>query len=473
MLSKEGMPLTNTTIQPLKRKLLKMAWPLLIENGLAMTIGITGAIMIARYDNNAAGAIGVTNMVIGFFHLLFMIISVGTGIIIAQYLGASKRDDVSKTTTVSLFINAIAGFFGALILFFFANPLLSIVGLKDDLLQAGTTYIRFIAFSTTFQAMSFSISAIIRSYGYTSLGMKIAIVPNLLSISLNYLFIYGLPLLGYPSLGVVGVGLSAAISQTTGFLIFFFVLIRKVDRSLSLKHLFPFPKEILRNILRIGVPSTGENISYQVSQIVMAGFITTIGVIALNTRTYYSNIAMFIYLITVALTQANAVIVGNLTGEGKTEEAYQVAVYTAKLSVISMILMNGLLMIFIVPVIRLFTSNPEIIELAKWLVIIDVGVEIGRGLGVVYSNALKASGDVRFPVILNVLVTWIFIVPLAYYLGIRLQLGLIGIWLAFVFDELFRGTWLYVRWRSRKWTTKAFVNRETIPDSSTLMSPSS
>ncbi len=464
MLSKEGMPLVKQMLQPLKKKLIKMAWPLLIENGLAMTIGISGAIMIARYDNNAAGAIGVTNMVIGFFHLLFMIISVGTGIIIAQYLGASKQEEVSKTSTVSLLVIAIAGFIGSLILFFFANPLLSLVGLKDDLLQAGTTYIRFIAFSTTFQAMSFSISAIIRSYGYTSLGMKIAIIPNLLSISLNYLFIYGLPLLGYPSLGVVGVGLSAAISQTTGFLIFFFVLTRNVDRTLSFRHLHPFPKDILRNILRIGLPSTGENISYQVSQIVVAGFITTIGVIALNTRTYYSNIAMFIYLSTVALTQASAVIVGNLIGERKTEEAYQIAVFTARLSVFSMILMNSIVMILIVPIIRLFTSNPEIIELVKWVVVIDIGVEIGRGLGVVFSNALKASGDVRFPVILNVFVTWIFIVPLAYYLGIVLKFGLIGIWLAFVFDELFRGVWLYVRWRSRKWITKAFVNRDLISE---------
>jgi len=464
MLSKEGMPLVKQMLQPLKKKLIKMAWPLLIENGLAMTIGISGAIMIARYDNNAAGAIGVTNMVIGFFHLLFMIISVGTGIIIAQYLGASKQEEVSKTSTVSLLVIAIAGFIGSLILFFFANPLLSLVGLKDDLLQAGTTYIRFIAFSTTFQAMSFSISAIIRSYGYTSLGMKIAIIPNLLSISLNYLFIYGLPLLGYPSLGVVGVGLSAAISQTTGFLIFFFVLTRNVDRTLSFRQLHPFPKDILRNILRIGLPSTGENISYQVSQIVVAGFITTIGVIALNTRTYYSNIAMFIYLSTVALTQASAVIVGNLIGERKTEEAYQIAVFTARLSVFSMILMNSIVMILIVPIIRLFTSNPEIIELVKWVVVIDIGVEIGRGLGVVFSNALKASGDVRFPVILNVFVTWIFIVPLAYYLGIVLEFGLIGIWLAFAFDELFRGVWLYVRWRSRKWTTKAFVNRDLISE---------
>ncbi|MCK7484129.1 MAG: MATE family efflux transporter [Bacillus subtilis] len=111
--------------------------------------------------------IGVANMVIGFFHLLFMVISVGTGIIVAQFVGAKMWGDVTKATAVSLFVNFISGIVGAIVLFVFAEPLLKMVGLKDDLLASGITYVRLVALSTTFQAMSFSISAVIRSYGYT------------------------------------------------------------------------------------------------------------------------------------------------------------------------------------------------------------------------------------------------------------------------------------------------------------------
>lgn len=439
-----------------------MVLPLFIENGLAMTIGISGTIMIANYDNNAASAIGVTNMVIGFFHLMFMIISVGTGIIVAQYVGAKMWKQVSTTTAMSLVVNFVGGFIGSLVIFFFAPDILKLVGLRNDLLASGLTYIRIVALSTTFQAMSFSISAVIRSYGYTSLGMKIAIIPNIVNISLNYLFIYGFPQLGITSLGVLGVGISAAISQTIGFSIFFLILTKKIDRSLSLQLLRPFPKQILKDILKIGVPSTGENISYQVSQIVVAGFITTIGVVALNTRTYYANIAMFIYLITVAFTQATAVMVGNLMGEGRAGEAYQVSIYSFKISITSSLVVNILFVLFIVPLISMFTTNPEIIALAKWIVIVDIGVEMGRASGVVFSNSLKASGDVRFPVYLNVIVTWTMVVPLAYFLGIVLGFGLIGVWAAFAFDELLRGTLLFLRWRSRKWTTKAFINRDKV-----------
>ncbi|MDZ4195886.1 MAG: MATE family efflux transporter [Candidatus Izemoplasmatales bacterium] len=447
---------------PLKKRLKQLVLPLFIENGLAMTIGISGTIMIANYDNNAASAIGVTNMVIGFFHLMFMIISVGTGIIVAQYVGAKMWKQVSTTTAMSLVVNFVGGFIGSLVIFFFAPDILKLVGLRNDLLASGLTYIRIVALSTTFQAMSFSISAVIRSYGYTSLGMKIAIIPNIVNISLNYLFIYGFPQLGITSLGVLGVGISAAISQTIGFSIFFLILTKKIDRSLSLQLLRPFPKQILKDILKIGVPSTGENISYQVSQIVVAGFITTIGVVALNTRTYYANIAMFIYLITVAFTQATAVMVGNLMGEGRAGEAYQVSIYSFKISITSSLVVNILFVLFIVPLISMFTTNPEIIALAKWIVIVDIGVEMGRASGVVFSNSLKASGDVRFPVYLNVIVTWTMVVPLAYFLGIVLGFGLIGVWAAFAFDELLRGTLLFLRWRSRKWTTKAFINRDKV-----------
>ncbi len=370
--------------------------------------------------------------------------------------------DVTKATAVSLFVNFISGVAGAIVLFVFAEPLLKMVGLKDDLLASGITYVRLVALSTTFQAMSFSISAVIRSYGYTSLGMKIAIVPNIVNIGLNYLLIYGLPQLGLASLGVRGVGISAAVSQTIGFLIFFLILKTKIDPSLSLKLLRPFPKQMLQGILQIGVPSTGENISYQVSQIVIAGFITTIGVIALNTRTYYSNIAMFIYLITVAITQATAVLVGNLTGEGRTEESYRITLHSFKISLASMIAVNGVFIVFIVPLMRMFTTNPAILDLAKWIVIVDFGVEIGRAAGVVFSNSLKASGDVRFPVVLNVIVTWTMVVPLAYWMGIGLGWGLIGVWASFAFDEILRGSILFLRWRSRKWSTKAFINRDNI-----------
>jgi putative MATE family efflux protein len=462
MVAKEGMPMIKTDLLPLKKRLAKLAFPLMIENSLGMFIGIGGTIMIARYDNNAASAIGVSNMVIGFFHLLFMIISVGTGIIVAQYVGAKMWSEVTKSTAVSLFVNLIGGMTGAILLFVFAEPLLKMVALKDDLLSSGVTYVRLVALSTTFQAMSFSISAVIRSYGYTSLGMKIAIVPNIINISLNYFLIYGLPQLGLASLGVRGVGISAAVSQTVGFLIFFLILKTKIDPSLSFKLLRPFPKQMLSDILQIGVPSTGENISYQVSQIVIAGFITTIGVVALNTRTYYSNIAMFIYLITVAFTQATAVLVGNLIGEGRTEESYRISLHSFRISLVSMIAVNGVFIVFIVPLMRMFTSNPEILELAKWIVIVDLGVEIGRAAGVVFSNSLKASGDVRFPVVLNVIVTWTMVVPLAYWLGIGLGFGLIGVWVSFAFDEIIRGILLYLRWRSRKWSTKAFINREKI-----------
>jgi putative MATE family efflux protein len=459
---KGGIAMWNSASKPLQKRLWKLALPLFVENSFGMLIGIGGTIMIARYDNNAASAVGVAGMIVGFFHLLCMIVSVGTGILVAQLVGAKQWKSVSQATALSICVNFVLGLFGSIVLFVFAKSFLSLVGLRDDLLSSGILYIRLIALSTTFQAMSFSLSAVLRSYGYASLGMKISIVPNVVNILLGFLLIYGLPMMGKASLGVLGVGIAGAAAQTVGFLLFFLVVKTKIDKTLSLSLLSPFPKQMLSDILLIGGPSTGENISYQISQIVIAGFITTIGVVALNTRTYYANIAMFIYLGTVAFTQASAVIVGNLIGEGRPDDAYSVTMHAFRLSLTTTLFVNGAYLIFILPLMRLFTDNPEILELARMIVIVDFGVEIGRAAGVVFSNALKASGDVRFPVALNVVVTWFMIVPIAYILGISLQWGLVGVWIAFAVDEVVRGILLYVRWRSRKWTTKAFVNRDRI-----------
>jgi putative MATE family efflux protein len=445
-----------------KKQLITYAIPLLLENGFGMLIGFVATIFIARYDNGAAGAVGVANMLLGFFHLLFMIVSVGAGILSAQYIGAKLMKEVSTVTVISILANLILGILGSLAIWIWAEDLLKFLNLSGELLAFGTTYIRIVALSTTFQAMWFSLSAIIRSYGYTKLSLKIAIVPNLVNIVLNYVFIYGVRVLGIPSLGVAGVGIAAAASQFAGFLISFIILAAKIDPSLSLRLLSPFPKRIFIDIMKIGVPSTGENISYHVSQMLITSYITALGAMALNTKTYYVNIAMFIYWITVAMSQAAAIMVGNLAGAGKSDQSYRIAIYSFKVSLVATIFVNALFIVLIVPLMRLFTDNPDIIALAKWIVLIDFVLEIGRAIGVIFGNSLKASGDVRFPVVLNVVVTWLTIVPLAYFLGIGLHLGLSGIWIAFAFDETLRGVILFFRWRSRKWETKAFVNRDLI-----------
>jgi putative MATE family efflux protein len=448
----------KTNLSPeLKKRLVTLAWPLFIETALIMLIGSVDTIMIARFSNNASGAVGVGNQVIGLFNLLFMIVSVGTSILASQFIGAKINQKVSQVTLLSILVNFIMGFLGMIVLLIFNEPLLKLLQLNSELLEYGKTYVRIVAFGSVFQAITFSAGAIIRSYGFTKTGMKASLIANGINIVLDYVFIFGIPALNIPQMGVAGAAIATLIAKAVHFGILIYVLFRVVDRSLSFKLLKPFPKKVLKDIIDIGLPSVGENMSYSLSQLVITGFITSIGVIALNTMTFYLTVAMFIYVFTVAISNAASIMVGNLTGEDRGEDVYQLGKYSTKISVIITVSMNLLYIILIIPLIRIFTDNAEIIELAKIIVIIDLFLEVGRAVNILYGNALKASGDIRFPVFFAVIISWSIMIPLAYVLGIALEFGLVGIWMAMALDEIIRGTILTFRWMSKKWQNKSFV----------------
>jgi len=446
----------------LKKRLVTIAWPLFIETVLIMLIGSVDTVMIARYSNNAAGAVGVGGQVINLFNLFFMVISVGTSILVSQFIGAKMQQKISQVTLLSIIINGMIGLIGMVFMLVFNVAFLKLLQLDDTLLAYGKTYVEIVAIGSVFQAITFSAGAVIYSYGHTKIGMKASLIANLVNVVLNYVLIFGVPFLNIPQMGVAGAAIATLISKIVNFAILVYVLFRVIDKTLSLKTLKPFPTKIFKDILKIGLPSVGENLSYSMSQLIITAFVTIVGTIALNTMTFYSTIAMFIYAFTVAVANAAAIMVGNLTGENRNEDSYRMAIYSIKISGIVTLIINGLFILFITPLIRIFTDNSAIIELAKWIVIIDLGVEIGRAVNILFGNTLKAAGDIRFPVIFAIIISWSIMIPLAYVLGITLEMGLIGIWIALAVDELIRGTILTFRWYSKKWQNRSFVEQHKI-----------
>jgi putative MATE family efflux protein len=446
-----------------RKKLVSLAWPLFIETALIMLIGSVDTIMIARFSNDASGAVGVGNQVIGLINLVFMIVSVGTSILVSQFIGAKLQTKVSQVTILSLLLNVILGILGMAVILLFNEMLLKLLQLDSDLLEYGKTYVRIVGLASIFQAITFSAGAIIRSYGFTKIGMKASLTANIINVILNYLLIYGVPLLNIPSMGVAGAAIATFISKLINCIILLIILFKVIDRNLSLKLLSPFPQKILRDILKIGLPSVGENMSYSMSQLVITGFVTSIGTIALNTKTFYSTIAMFIYAFTVAVANASSIMVGNLTGSNQQEESYHLGIYSMKFSMIVTLLINIIFAFFIVPLISIFTDNQSIITLAKTIVLLDIGLEVGRSINIMFGATLKASGDIRFPVFFAIIISWTIMIPLGYLLGIYYGFGLIGIWIALSVDEIIRGIILTFRWLSKKWQNKSFVKNHSNP----------
>ena len=219
----------------------------------------------------------------------------------------------------------------------------------------------------------------------------------------------------------------------------------------------PFPWIELKNLLKIGIPSAGENMSYSFSQVVITYFINILGNNALATRTYTVNIVMFVYLFAIAMAQGGAISIGHLVGQNKIRAAYLLGKYVMRLSILVSLILSCLWAVFGHTIFSMLTNNEEIIRLGVTIMTIDILVEIGRAVNIYATNALRSAGDVNFPFYLGVIVQWSVSVGLSYLLGIHWGWGLVGMWIAFLLDENIRAFVFVKRWNSMKWAQKSFT----------------
>ncbi len=332
------------------------------------------------------------------------------------------------------------------------------MGLPEELLQEATMYLVIVGGFSFVQSLLMTVSAILRSYQFTKDVMYVTIGMNILNIIGNYLFIFGE--FGFPVLGVTGVAISTAVSRCIGLIIVAYLLYRRIPNDLPFSYLVRgIPKVELRNLLKIGIPAAGEQMFYNGSQLVIMSFILMLGAEELTTRVYVQNVTMFALLFGLAVGQGTQIIVGYQVGAKQLDAAYKRCIHSLQLAIIISLAMSAIFYFLSNPILRIFTDNPDIIALGSILLLLHVIMEPGRSFNLVVINCLRAAGDAKFPVYLAVISMWGVSIPIAYFFGIHLELGLAGIWLGMVADEWLRGFLMYMRWRGGKWREMAFVGK--------------
>ena len=285
--------------------------------------------------------------------------------------------------------------------------------------------------------------------------MLVTVVVNILNIIGNYSLIFGK--FGCPELGVEGAAISTAFSRGVSMVILFVILFRKHIHRFPLAYFRPFPFIELKNLMRVGLPSAGEQLSYSSSQVVITFFINMLGVEALATRTYCVNIIMFVYLFSISMAQGGAICIGHLIGEKKPHAAFLLGKYIMKKSVMITLILSGIIAASGHAILSWLTSNPEIIRMGVIVLLIDVVLEIGRPINIFATNALRAAGDVNYPFYVGLVVMWSVAVGIGYLFGIYWAWGICGMWVAFALDENIRGIIFVRRWYGMKWVNKSFV----------------
>lgn len=432
-----------------------MVVPIFIETLLIMMLGAVDTIMLSQYSDESVAAVGVVNQIVMFAFLIFEVINIGTSVLCSQYLGAKMQKNMVQVVGVALLFNLVVGLLISAILHYGATTLLGWMGLRPELLKYGIGYMQIVGAFAFFQAISFTISASLRSANKAIYPMLVTVLVNIMNIIGNYSLIFGK--WGMPALGAEGAAISTSVARGVSMVVLFVILFRKHIPRFPLHYFRPFPWVELKNLLKVGLPSAGENMSYSFSQVVITYFINILGNNALATRTYTVNIVMFVYLFAIAMAQGGAISIGHLVGQKKIRTAYLLGKYVMRLSILVSLVLSCVWAASGHFIFSMLTDNQEIIKMGVTIMMVDIIVEIGRAVNIYATNALRSAGDVNFPFYVGVAVQWTVSVGFSYLFGIYWGWGLVGMWCAFLLDENIRALLFVKRWNSMRWAKKGFI----------------
>ncbi|MEF2290820.1 MATE family efflux transporter [Virgibacillus dokdonensis] len=436
-----------------------LTWPIFIEIFLHMLMGNADTLMLSQYSDKAVAAVGVSNQVLSVVIVMFGFVAQGAAILIAQNLGARNNQQAGEISVLSINLNLLFSLFLSVVLFFGAQYILQLMDLPQEIMNEASGYMQIVGGLIFIQALIMTLGAILRSYGYTKDTMNVTIGMNILNVIGNYFVIFG-PF-GFPVLGVEGVAYSTAISRFIGVIVLFYLFLKRNQGEIQVAYFFRFPKSYVKRLLQIGIPSAGEQISYNASQMVITYFVAQLGTIAITTKVYAQNIMMFIFLFSIAIGQGTQILVGHLVGAGDIEAAYKRVMKSLKISIVISLSMATVVYFYSSQLLGIFTDDTTILETGAGLLLMTVVLEPGRAFNLIMISSLRAAGDVKFPVYIGVAVMWGIGVTFAWFFAIYLNLGLIGIWISFIADEWMRGLFMLRRWRNRNWVSMSFVKSET------------
>lgn len=432
-----------------------LATPIFIDMFLRTLTIVINTTMVAKVDVNLVGAMGAGNQIFNLFITVFSFLSVGCSVVVAQALGAKNQNLASRAIHISLSFNAILGFVCCVFIFFKTHWILELMQIPKEVIEDSYYYLHILCFALFFDALGIVMAAIIRVKNYAYHVMIISGCMNLLTVLFNSIALFGY--FQMPNFGLAGVAISSVLVRLFAIsaLIYVFVKIAKIHIHFGL--FFKFSIDILKKILKVGLPSAGENLLWIAQYMVAFSFVASMGKTDLSIQTMYFQISMFIFLFATSISLANEIIIGHLVGAKEFETAYQRAFRTLKMGIATTWVVLLLFYINQDYIMDHLNLTAELRDTMRPLFTLSLILESGRGFNIIMVNSLRASGDAKFPFIVGAIFMWGVSLPVGYILGIKLGYGILGVWIGFCFDEWARAIANTLRWKSKKWQSKRLV----------------
>ncbi|QAT50496.1 MATE family efflux transporter [Caproiciproducens sp. NJN-50] len=438
-----------------KRELVRLIWPLVIEQFLAVTIGMADTVMVATSGEAAVSGISLVDAVNTLLIQIFAALATGGAVVASQYLGSQNREGACRSAKQLLYtITAMASGITVLSVIFCRQILRFVFGgIAPDVMSNAQTYYYLTALSYPFMAIYNAGAALYRSMGNSRISMVVSILMNLINIVGNAILIYGF------NWGVAGAGTATLLSRIVAAVLML-ILIKEKENLIFIENIFRFEfhPDMIRKILAIGVPNGLENGMFQVGKLLVQNLITTFGTSAIAANAIANSVSSFSNIPGNAIGLGLITVVGQCVGAEDYDHAVFYTKRLMKAAYLSMGMINVALFLFAGPIVGVFhLSAAATASASQILTCFAVFNAVIWPVSFTLPNALRAAGDARFTMVTSMLSMWVFRIGFSYILSLLLGLGLPGTWFAMYIDWVVRSLVFLIRFSGGKWKQRRVI----------------
>lgn len=446
----ESASIDSQDDRAIRRMIFKLAGPSLTEMLLMNVTQMVMMILVGHLGAVAVAAVGLTSQPYALLTVLFAALNSGTTVIVARSTGAGKLGDANLAAGQSLMLGTGLSILIVALGVTFAENLLHLMGASDEVVGVGLTYAKIMFFSIGFSAISSALSAILRGSGDTRTPMVINVMAGCVNVILGFLLIYGH--LDFPRIGITGAAVATLLVQAGAMISFIAVMFSgRFTVRIGWSEISSLDKEMISRMLRIGIPSSLEQLIMRLGIMTFVKICAGLGTVAIAASQIVTSIIGISFMPGAAFAIAASTLVGQTLGVNKPDLAERYVWQVRKYAMLVAGCMGTLFILLAPHILRLYTNDETIIREGTWALRIVGLIQVSQISQFVLGGALRGAGDTRYPLYSTFIGVWGIRVVLSYVFVYMFHWGMIGLWSAVASDQFLRSNLIYLRFKRGAW----------------------
>jgi putative MATE family efflux protein len=432
------------------KNIIFLSLPMMLTLLLQDAFNLVDMYFVGNLGSSATAAVSMSGIIVGLILTAVTGLSFGTLAMISRYVGEGNIEKADNVVMQSFILGLIITLIITPLGYIFAPQMLELLGASKEVVMQGTPYLRITFGGSITIFLTVLMFSALRGAGDPISPMIILLISTILNIILDPIMIYGL--FGFPRWGVAGSAAATIVARAIAMIMVLFVMMQEKSIIKLRARDFRFDFNIMKEIIRIGNPSSIELLILNLSTLFLMKIVASFGTTAVAAYGIGMRLNMAVTIPTMGFGFAAATLVGQNLGARKPDRAEKSGWICAGIGTIIMIILTIVFLIFSGNIVSVFNDEFEVVEIGTQFIKIMAPTFIFLGLGTTLGRGLNGAGDTVYPMIISIITMLALRIPLAWYMSTRA--GTAGIWKSLALTNAIYGIVITMWFKIGKWKEK-------------------